>query len=47
MLEALVVTLREGVEVALVVGVLLAYLRKTGRAGLERPHARAHEPPAA
>jgi FTR1 family protein len=36
MLEALVVTLREGVEVALVVGVLLAYLRKTGRARLAR-----------
>jgi FTR1 family protein len=30
-LEAMVVTLREGIEAALVVGILLAYLRKTGR----------------
>jgi high-affinity iron transporter len=29
--ESVVVTLREGVEVALVIGVLLAYLRRTGR----------------
>jgi high-affinity iron transporter len=29
--EAAIVTLREGVEVALVIGVLLAYLRRTGR----------------
>jgi len=36
MFEALVVTLREGVEAALVVGIILAYLRKTGRARLER-----------
>lgn len=28
--ESLIVTLREGIEVALVVGVLLAYLRRTG-----------------
>jgi FTR1 family protein len=36
MLEATVVTLREGIEAALVVGIVLAYLRRTGRAGLER-----------
>ncbi|MBI4536640.1 MAG: DUF2318 domain-containing protein [candidate division NC10 bacterium] len=36
MLEAMVVTLREGVEVALVVGMLLAYLRKTERGALTR-----------
>jgi high-affinity iron transporter len=36
MLEAMVVTLREGVEAALVVGVLLAYLRKTDRGALAR-----------
>jgi len=35
-LEALVITLREGIEAALVVGTLLAYLRRTGRAGLTR-----------
>ena len=29
--ESLIVTLREGVEVALVVGILLGYLRQTGR----------------
>jgi FTR1 family protein len=31
MFESVVITLREGVEVALVIGVLLAYLRRTGR----------------
>ena len=37
MFEALVVTLREGIEAALVVGIILIYLRKTGRGALERP----------
>lgn len=36
MLEAMVITLREGIEAALVVGILLAYLRKTGREALIR-----------
>src|SRR5574341_2370446 len=36
MLEAMVVTLREGIEAALVVGILLAYLRKSGRESLAR-----------
>jgi len=36
MLEALVVTLREGVEAALIVGITLAYLNKTGRAHLRK-----------
>jgi FTR1 family protein len=36
MLEAFVVTLREGVEAALVVGLALAYLRKIGRPELGR-----------
>jgi len=36
MFEALVVTLREGVEAALVVGIILAYLKKTGRERLGR-----------
>ena len=36
MFEALIVTLREGVEAALVVGIILAYLGKTGRVGLGR-----------
>ncbi len=31
MFESLVITLREGVEAALVVGIILTYLRKTGR----------------
>jgi len=31
LLESLVVSLREGIEIALVVGVLLAYLNRTGR----------------
>jgi high-affinity iron transporter len=37
MFEALVVTLREGIEAALVVGIILVYLRKTGRETLGRP----------
>lgn len=36
MLEALVITLREGVEAALIVGITLAYLNKTGRAELRK-----------
>src|SRR5512135_3425354 len=36
MLEALIVTLREGVEAALIVGITLAYINKTGRPGLRR-----------
>jgi len=36
MLEAMVITLREGIEAALVVGILLAYLRKSGREALSR-----------
>lgn len=36
MFESVVVTLREGVEVALVIGVLLAYLRRTGRGAYSR-----------
>ncbi len=31
MFEALVITLREGVEAALVVGIILTYLRTSGR----------------
>jgi FTR1 family protein len=34
--ESTVVTLREGVEIALVIGILLAYLRRTGRAAYAR-----------
>ena len=36
MFEALVITLREGVEAALVVGIILTWLRKSGRDGLQR-----------
>lgn len=36
MVESLVITLREGVEAALVVGIILAYLRKIGRGDLNR-----------
>lgn len=37
MLEALIVTLREGVEAALIVGITLAYIQKIGRPELRRP----------
>ncbi|MCL5960285.1 MAG: Fe-S-containing protein [Chloroflexi bacterium] len=36
MVESLVITLREGIEAALVVGIILAYLQKTGRSNLNR-----------
>jgi len=36
MLASLVITLREGIEAALIVGILLMYLRKVGRTGLSR-----------
>ncbi len=36
MLEALVITLREGVEAALIVGITLAYINKLGRSDLRR-----------
>ncbi len=36
LLEALLVTFREGLEAFLIVGVIIAYLRKTGRVGLVR-----------
>ncbi|HEY5162441.1 MAG TPA: FTR1 family protein, partial [Terriglobales bacterium] len=37
MLEALIITLREGVEAALIVGITLAYINKIGRPELRRP----------
>jgi high-affinity iron transporter len=37
MLEALIVTLREGVEAALIVGITLAYINKIGRPELRKP----------
>jgi high-affinity iron transporter len=36
MLQALLVTFREGIESFLIIGVIIAYLRKTNRAGLIR-----------
>lgn len=36
MFESLVITLREGIEAALVVGIIIGYLDKTGRPGLRR-----------
>jgi high-affinity iron transporter len=36
MLQAFIITLREGVEAALIVGITLAYLRKIGRNGLRK-----------
>ncbi|MBI4553847.1 MAG: DUF2318 domain-containing protein [Candidatus Latescibacteria bacterium] len=36
MLESLIITLREGVEAAIVIGIVAAYLRKTGRERLIR-----------
>ncbi len=37
MLQALIVTLREGVEAALIIGITLAYLAKIGRPELRKP----------
>src|ERR1041385_1489338 len=37
MLQAFIVTLREGVEAALIVGITLAYLAKSGRPELKKP----------
>jgi len=36
MLQAFIITLREGVEAALIVGITLAYLTKIGRAELRK-----------
>jgi FTR1 family protein len=35
-MDSLVITFREGIEAALVVGIMLAYVQKTGRVGLRR-----------
>lgn len=35
-MQALVITFREGIEAALVIGIMLAFVRKTGAAGLVR-----------
>src|SRR3984957_20964158 len=37
MLQAFIVTLREGVEAALIIGITLAYLAKIGRPELKKP----------
>ena len=37
MFEALVITLREGIEAALVVGIILGHLERSGRTALRRP----------
>ncbi|MDT8900125.1 Fe-S-containing protein [Anaeroselena agilis] len=36
MIESLVVTLREGIEAALIIGIILAYLKRTGKTQLNR-----------
>ena len=36
MFESLIITLREGIEAALVLGIILIFLRRTGRAALQR-----------
>src|SRR3990172_10299266 len=36
MVSSLVITLREGMEIALVLGIILTYLQRTGRATLNR-----------
>lgn len=35
-MDALVITLREGIEAALVIGIMLAFVRRSGRGGLAR-----------
>ncbi len=37
MIESMIITLREGIEIALVLGILVVYLRKTGRTALLPP----------